>query len=153
MKNKTINIKAANEVNILILLFFGVTLTEVVAEFFCFVSFIYFLKALICPLLILICWKSSVKRNNCFILALIFGLIANIFFVAKDFNSILLGSLFFMFYRILIIYLVVKIVSMPNYLPVILATIPFAIIFLYVTTLAIDELGSGLYIYNAGSIY
>ncbi|CAM2912704.1 hypothetical protein VT569_07010 [Flavobacterium psychrophilum] len=42
---------------------------------------------------------------------------------------------------------------MPNYLPVILATIPFAIIFLYVTTLAIDELGSGLYIYNAGSIY
>ncbi|EKT3965193.1 hypothetical protein NTJ12_000220 [Flavobacterium psychrophilum] len=54
MKNKTINIKAANEVNILILLFFGVTLTEVVAEFFCFVSFIYFLKALICPLLIVL---------------------------------------------------------------------------------------------------
>jgi hypothetical protein len=147
MKNKGLIIKSTNEVNVLILLFFVVTLAEVMAEFFCFPSFIYLLKPLICPILIVIYLKSSVEKNNYFILALVFGFMANIFFIAKDFSSILLGSLFFMFYRILIIYLVIKIVRMKNYLPVFLGSIPFVIIFLYVTSLTIDELGKGLYIY------
>jgi hypothetical protein len=147
MKNKVINIKSTNEVNVLILLFFVVTLAEVIAEFFSFPSFIYLLKPLICPILIVIYWKSSVEKNNYFILALIFGFTANIFFIAKDFSSILLGSLFFMFYRILIIYLVIKIVKVKNYLPVFLGIIPFAIVFLYVTSLTIDMIRDGFYIY------
>ncbi|WP_395048087.1 hypothetical protein [Flavobacterium sp.] len=69
---------------------------------------------------------------------------ANIFFIAKDFGLILLGSLFFMFYRILIIHLVINFFRVKNYLPVFLGSIPFAIIFLYVTCLTIDELGKGL---------
>ena len=153
MKNKASNIKSTNEVNVLILLFFVVTLAEVLAEFFSFSNFIYLLKPLICPILIVIYWKSSVKKNSYFILALIFGFVANIFFIAKDFSSMLLGSLFFMFYRILIIYLVIKIVRVKKYLPVFLGSIPFAIIFLYVTSLTIDMLGNGLYIYIMQIIY
>lgn len=147
MKNKVTHNKSTNEVNVLILLFFVVTLAEVIAEFFSVSNFLYLLKPLICPILIVIYWKSSVKRNNYFILALIFGLIANIFFITKDFSSILLGSIFFMFYRILIIYLVIKMVRIKNYFPVFLGIIPFAIIFLYVTSLTYDELEKTLYIY------
>ena len=147
MKNKPRNIKNKNEVDILIVLFFVVTLAEVLAEFFSFSNFIYLIKPLICPILIAIYWKTSIKRNSYFITALILSLIANVFFIAKDFSSILLGSLFFMFYRILVIYIVIKIVNVKKYLPVFLGSIPFAIIFLYVTSLTIDALGKGLYVY------
>lgn len=153
MKNKDSYIKSTNEVNVLILLFFVVTFAEVLAEFFVLTNFIYLLKPLLCPILITIYWKSSIKKNNYFVLALIFALVANIFFIAKDFSSILLGSLFFMFYRIIIIYLVVKIVKIKNYLPVFLGSIPFAIVLLYVTCLTIDELGKGLYIYMMQIIF
>ena len=64
MKNKASNIKSTNEVNVLILLFFVVTLAEVLAEFFSFSNFIYLLKPLICPILIVIYWKSSVKKSE-----------------------------------------------------------------------------------------
>lgn len=147
MKYKVINIKSSNEVDVLILLFFVVAFAEAIAEFFSFKNFIYLLKPLICPILIVIYWKSSAVKNNYYILALIFGLIANVFFIEKDFSSIILGSLFFMFYRILIIYLAIKIVRVKNYLPIFLGSIPFAIVFLYVTSLTFDELGKGLYIY------
>lgn len=147
MKNKAINIRSTNEVNILVVLFFVVTLAEVLAEFFSFQNFIYLLKPLICPILIVIYWKTSIKKNSYFITALLFGLMANIFFISKDFSSIVIGSLFFMFYRILVIYLAIKIINLKNYLPVFLGIIPFAIIFIYVTSLTFYELGNGLYIY------
>lgn len=147
MKNKVVHTKNTNEVNILIVLFFVITFAEVLAEFFSCLNFIYLLKPLICPTLIVIYWKSSIKKNNHFIAALLFALMANVFFIAKDFSSILIGSLFFMFYRILIIYLVIKTVRLKNYLPVFLGSIPFAIIFLYVTSLTFYALGNGLYIY------
>lgn len=147
MKKRNSNITNSNEINVLILLFFVVAFAEVIAELFSYLSFIYLLKSLLSPLLIAIYWISSKKRNNYFILALLFVLVANIFFVSKEFNSILIGSIFFMFYRIIIIYLVIKAVRVKSYLPVFLGSVPFIIAFLYITSLTIDELGDGLYIY------
>jgi hypothetical protein len=147
MENKQENIINRNEVNILILMFFVVVLAEVIAELFEYTVFIYILKPLLSPLLITIYWKSSKTRNNYFIAALFFVLIANVFFISKEFSSALLGSIFFMIYRILIIYIVIKIIRVKNYLPIVLGSIPFLILFLYVTSLTIDELGDGFYIY------
>lgn len=147
MENKELKKETSVEINILILLFFVTTFAEVIAEFFSNSLFIYLLKSLLSPILILIYWKSSKIRNMYFIVALLFVMMSNLFFVSKDFISLLIGSIFFLFYRILIIYLVIKIVRIKNYLPVLLGSIPFGIIFLYVTSLTIDELGSELYIY------
>ncbi len=129
MKSKSPNIKSTNEVNILIVLFFVVTLAEVIAEFFLCTNFIYLLKPLLIPILITVYWKSSGIKNNHFILALLFALMANIFFISKDFTSIIIGSVFFMIYRLLVIYLVMKIFKIKDYLPVFLGSIPFVCIF------------------------
>ena len=74
-------------------------------------------------------------------------MMSNLFFVSTDFSSLLIGSIFFLFYRMLIIYLVIKIVRIKNYLPIFLGSIPFVIIFLYATSLTIDELGNAIYIH------
>lgn len=147
-KNNAIKKKAIDESNILVLLFFTVALAEVIAEFFGDNFFIYFLKPLLIPILSVVYWKTSIKKNSYFLIAMFFAFLANIFFISKDFNSILIGAIFFMFYRILVIYLALKIVKIKSYLPIFLGSIPFIIMFLYVTCLTMNELeDGGLYIY------
>ncbi|MEO8235405.1 MAG: lysoplasmalogenase family protein [Flavobacterium sp.] len=147
MEKKQVNVINRNQVNILISIFFAVVLGLIIAEFFEYTSFIYVLKPLLNPLLITIYWRSSENRNNYFILALLFALISNIFFISKEFIFSLLGAIFFMSYIILIIYIVIKIIKIKSYLPVILASIPFLTLFLYVTSLTIDELRGVFYTY------
>lgn len=153
MKDKKLNAETSSELKVLILLYFVVALAEVIAEFFNHKAFIYFIKPFLIPLLIVIYWKSSRKPNVYYLSALLFALVANMFFVASDFNSILIGAIFFMFYRILILYLVLKIVKIKSYLPVFLASIPFIFIFLYLSCLTFNELGDALYIYIAQVIF
>lgn len=147
MKIEKLKKETSVEINILILLFFVTTFAEVIAELFSNTLFIYLLKSLLSPILILIYWKSSKIRNIYFIIALLFVMMSNLFFVSKEFSSLLIGSIFFLFYRMLIIYLVIKIVRIKNYLPIFLGSIPFVIIFLYATSLTIDELGNAIYIH------
>jgi hypothetical protein len=147
-KNNVIKKNAIEESRILLLLFFTIALAEVIAEFFSDNFFIYFLKPMLIPILSIVYWKTSSEKNSYFLIAMFFAFLANIFFIAKDFNSILIGAIFFMFYRIIVIYLVLKIVKIKSYLPILLGSIPFIIIFMYVTCLTMNELEDwGLYIY------
>jgi hypothetical protein len=134
---------------IIMVLFFLVSTLEVIAEFVNNTCAIYILKPLILPFLMLLYWKTSSKKGVIFIIALVFGLIANIFYVSKTFNSIMTASIFYMMYRFIVIYLVLKVVHVKNYLPVFLGSIPFMIVFLYLTSLVSDDLGDTLYIYLA----
>lgn len=147
MVNIKANFDQSKKINILIGLFFLIATLEVFAEFYSLKNFIYILKPLLNPILILVYLISSKKKNPYFILALFFALVANIFFVSKDFSSLLLGSIFFLIFKIFVIYIVVKSVKVKNYLPVLLGTIPFMFVFLYITSITIDELGDQFYLY------
>lgn len=147
MENKEKNFLNSSEIELLSTLYFVIALTEIIAEFYESNLFIYIFKPILIPVLALIYWKSSASLNSSFITALFFAFLANIFFISKDYNSLLLGAIFFGLYRILIIYIVIKTVEVKNYLPIILGCLPFIVIFSYVTVLTMDELGSGLYIY------
>lgn len=153
MKNKKSDAETSNELKVLILLYFVVALAEVIAEFFNHKAYIYFIKPFLIPLLAIIYLKSSRKPNIYYLLALLFALAANMFFVAADFNSILIGAIFYLFYRILILYLVLKIVKIKSYFPVFLASTPFIFIFLYLSSLTVNELGDALYIYIVQVIF
>jgi hypothetical protein len=147
MRNREkINLNSS-EIHLLTLLYFIVGLAEVIAEFYTDNLYIYLLKPLLIPLLALIYWKSSKNKNSFFLGALFFAFLANIFFISKSFDSILIAVIFFAFYRIIIIYLVIRLVKVKNYLPVLLGCIPFMAIFVYVTILTMNELNNGLYIY------
>ena len=153
MENKEKSVLNSTEIQLLSTLYFVIALTEVIAEFYASDFFISVFKPMLIPVLVLIYWKSSTTINNFFITALFFAFLANIFFISKDHNSLLLGAIFFGFYRILVIYIVIKTVEVKSYLPIILGCIPFIAIFTYVTILTMDELGAGLYIYTVQVVF
>lgn len=107
----------------------------------------YVLKPLLVPILALLYWLKSKERNGYFLFSLFFVLLANIFFISKDFYSIVIASVFLITYRGLIIYVVMKKVIINSFLPVFLGSIPFGALFIYLTFLTMNELGNGLYIY------
>lgn len=141
------NIKSLKLADALLILFFTIAFAEVVAEFFSLKILIYILKPILNPLLIIIYLLTSVVKNTNFIFALFFAFVANLFFISTDFSSILLGNCFFLIFKLLVIYLVIKAVKVKNYLPILIGTIPFMFLFLYITSLTIDELGDQFYMY------
>ncbi len=140
-------IENSNELKILLVLFFTIGFAEVVAELFMNKTFIYILKALINPTLAIIYWRASKERSFIFLTALLFAVIANLLFIGQDFNSIMAGAFFYLIHRIIIIYIVVKMIGIKNYLPIFLGSIPFICVFSYIGCLTIDELGNALFIY------
>lgn len=133
--------------NVLLSLYFVVGFFEIIAEFFNEIWLMYILKPLLIPLLASVYWIKSKERNTYFIAALFFVLLANIFFISKDFNSIVIASVFFIIYRALITYVVITKVQIKSFLPVFLGTIPFLAAYVYLAFLTKEELGVGFPIY------
>lgn len=137
----------------LVILYFLVSVIEIFAEFLNNSTLILVTKPLLMPILIVMYFLISVQRNYVFITALIFNWIANIFFVNTDFQSALFGSLFFLVYRVLIIYMVLKMVKLPSLLPMIIGSLPFLSIFIFITKMAYDEFGNGLYVFLTQGVF
>jgi hypothetical protein len=117
---------------LLIIAFAIVSLIEIIAEFYSNKQLLWLFKPLLMPLLLVYYLKTAKKVNVVFVVSLFFSWIANMFFIERDFDSIILGSIFFLIYRSLIIYHVFKTVKMPSQVPFILGIIPF--LFIYITT-------------------
>ncbi|SHI93838.1 lysoplasmalogenase family protein [Flavobacterium terrae] len=151
MKEDKDNIKqisSSSEANMLIALFFLVSLSEAIAEFFEYRSFIFIFKMLLMPILMLLYWTTSSVRNLYYLIALFFAFIANMLFIYnEDFDFIIFGATTFLVYRIITIYLIMKFVKIKSYFPVIIGSLPFLFIYFYLTCLTIDELGDGLFVY------
>lgn len=151
MKEDKDNIKqisSSSEANMLIALFFLVSLSEAIAEFFEYRSFIFIFKMLLMPILMLLYWTTSSVKNLYYLIALFFAFIANMLFIYnEDFDFIIFGATTFLVYRIITIYLIMKFVKINSYFPVIIGSLPFLFIYFYLTCLTIDELGDGLFVY------
>lgn len=151
MKEDKDNIKqisSSSEANMLIALFFLVSLSEAIAEFFEYRSFIFIFKMLLMPILMLLYWTTSSVKNLYYLIALFFAFIANMLFIYnEDFDFIIFGATTFLVYRIITIYLIMKFVKIKSYFPVIIGSLPFLFIYFYLTCLTIDELGDGLFVY------
>jgi hypothetical protein len=145
MKEKVF--KITSKENVLLFLYFGIGFFEIIAEYYNNTTFMYVLKPLLVPILALLYWIKSKEKNIHFLFSLFFVLLANIFFISKDFYSIVIASVFLITYRGLIIYVVMKRVIINSFLPVFLGSIPFGVLFGYLTFLTMNELGKGLYIY------
>lgn len=112
--------------------FFIVTIIEITAEYFRILPLIYVFKPLISIILMLFYWFSSVKKNPLFFVIITTSMITNIFFIPKDIEYLYIGLLVFIFHRILMIYLLLKVTRINQSLPIILATLPFLFIFIFI---------------------
>lgn len=109
-----------------------VALTEVIAEYFRFLPVIYIFKPLISVVLMLLYWHSSPKRDVLFFLTITTSLITNVLFIPNDIKFIFIGLIVFGLHRLINIFYILKVMKTKDFIPVILASVPFLIIFFYI---------------------
>ena len=123
--------KKENILKILIVSYFVIAFVEVIAEYMVSRPLICALKPLIPLLLIVIYYIDSDNKNMVFIVALLLSLITNILFIPNTPNYLFYGVLVFTIHRITIIYLIFSFQKVNDFIPLIIATTPFLLIFFY----------------------
>lgn len=131
----------------LLLTFFVISCIEVVAELYENKFLVWMTKPFILPLLMLYYLKRSQKISRYFVAALAASWIANLLFIQNTFQYIFYGVLFFLVYRILVIYIIVNKVKMPNSIPLLLGSIPFVFLYALVTSYTYDTLGDNVWLF------
>ena len=111
--------------------YFIVAFFEVIAEFIGNRPIICIFKPIIPLFLIVIYCIESNKKNTLFIIALFLSLITNILFIPNTPNYLFYGILVFTIHRIIVIYLIFSSQKVTDFIPLIIATTPFLLIFFY----------------------
>ena len=125
MKNKK------NIIYTLTICYFVIAFFEVVAEYIVEKPIICALKPLMPLILIVIYCIDSERRNLLFIFALLLSSLTNILFIPNTPTCLFYGVLVFTLHRIISIYLIFSLQKVIDYIPVIIATSPFLLIFFY----------------------
>jgi hypothetical protein len=120
--------------------YFGITFILVIAEILAGkasgLSFdpqllLFVFKPLLIPSLMLLYFFTSKTRSKLYFVALFFAMCSNIFFLSLA-HFLLYGMLAFMFYRILSIVIVLKLIKKIPMLPFLIACVPFVLFFLLI---------------------
>ena len=125
------DIKSLNIEKPISILYFVIALLEVCAEYFKYKPLIYYLKPLLPIILIILYWLTSSFKNWIFIVALFFSAITNLFFVTNSPEMLFYGVITYTFHRILAIILALQITKIKDFIPLIIASIHFLLIFFY----------------------
>lgn len=120
----------------LTILFFAVAVIEVTAELLANRPMLFIFKPLISILLMILYWNTSVQKNPLFFVAILFSLITNTFFIPNTEKMLFIGLLFFFVHRILMIYYIVKLTKLRDYIPLCIAVVPFIFLFFYLLSIS-----------------
>ena len=112
-------------------LFFLVFAIEVIAESFSYKPLILIFKPLIPLTLILMYIVESEKKNVVYIVLMFLSLLTNLLFIPNTFEALFYALVVFTMHRILVIFLIIRLNQIKDYIPVLIATAPFLIVFFY----------------------
>jgi hypothetical protein len=135
-----------NIVNLLTIGYFTIALGEVIAEYAKYKPIIFVFKPLITLVLLSMYLLSSTKKSNSFVIILLTSLITNILFIPQDPKFLLYAILVFTVHRIVVLFLVLKLQKITDFIPVVLGTAPFLLIFFYLFMETTDIPESSYYI-------
>ena len=138
--------KKENIIKSLIVGYFAIAFFEVIAEYFINRSIICALKPIIPLVLIAIYYIESDKKNMLFIVALLLSLITNILFIPNTSSYLFYGVLVFTIHRIIVIYLIFHFQKVNDFIPLIIATAPFLLIFFYLFSVTPEIPQNSIYI-------
>lgn len=138
--------KKENIVKLLTVCYFAIALFEVIAEYFVNRPLICVLKPIIPLVLILIYLMESDKKSILFIVALLLSLITNILFIPNTPNYLFYGVLVFTIHRIIVLFLIFSYQKVNDFIPLIIATTPFLLIFFYLFLETIEIPHNSIYI-------
>jgi hypothetical protein len=153
MKNKYLDIKSNKLLKPFIAFYFFIGFVEIIAELFEDKFFISVSKPFLMPILISIYWISSKRRNMVFIISLIAVWIANLFFIHNSITNFTIATIFFLIYRMLIIYIVLKTIKFPGYIPMLIGALPFLFVYLFVANISYRELDYQFYPFLAQGLF
>jgi hypothetical protein len=134
----------ANAVNILIISYFTIALTEVVAELVVYQPLIYFSR-IVTPIILIVLYKLNSERQNPFFFLLITLMLAtNIIFIDKESPYLLIGTIISILQKIIMLVFITQLMTEKKYLHILLAALPFLLIFFYLNSITngIAEVGS-----------
>ena len=118
-------------VNAMTVAYFVVAITEIMAELFSYKPLIMIVKPLMPILLMVLYWIASERKHPLFFIAILFSVITNVLFIPDDPRMLMYGIVAFMIHRIVILWYIFRLVKITDYIPVLIATIPFLLIFFY----------------------
>ena len=126
--------------------YFVIAFFEVIAEYFVNRPIICALKPVIPLVLIAIYYIESDKKNMLFIVALLLSLITNILFIPNTPSYLFYGVLVFTIHRVIVIYLIFHFQKVNDFIPLIIATAPFLLIFFYLFLETVEIPHNSIYI-------
>lgn len=119
---------------LLITAYFLLGLVQVVCQIFGIVEVQFLIKPLLIILLSILYWYTSEKKNLLFFINLGFLLIGRLFFIPNEFTMLFYALIAIFFHRIIEIYYVSKLIKLNDLFPPVLASIPFLVFFLYLSS-------------------
>lgn len=128
-----------------VIIYFFITFLLIISEVLEHKFLIIIIKPLLIPALIMVYFSNSTNRNYIYILALLFALSSNIFFLSETQNFIFYGLVTFMIYRILTIIIVVKLIEKIFKLAFFIACLPFIFIISCLINMTLISLENSIY--------
>jgi len=122
---------ASKRNNIITIVYFVVAVCEIMSELFYYTPLIVICKPLMPLLLMTLYWVTSPKRQILFLLALLLSSVTNILFIPNEARMLFFGIIVFTIHRIIVIFFIFRLVKIKDYVPVVIATVPFLLIFSY----------------------
>ena len=115
----------------LTILFFVIVIIEVTAEMFSDKLLIYIFKPLLSIGIMALYWNASNERRFLFLIVLSLSLITNVLFIPNTKNLLFIGLLVFFIHRIWLIYYIIRVIKLKDYIPLFIAIMPFLFLFFY----------------------
>ncbi|MGL2966046.1 lysoplasmalogenase family protein [Flavobacterium sp. XGLA_31] len=118
-------------VKALTIIYFITAVLEVIAEYFMAKSFIFVLKPFVTMLLLVLYCTKSEQPSKLFVTVLSLSLVTNLLFIPNKPIYLYYALIVFTIHRVLELYLIFSLQKVKDYIPLIIATAPFMLIFFY----------------------
>ena len=125
-------------------LLFSFSIIEVLAELFSFKVILFAFRPLVALMIIYLYWVTSKERNVLFFITLFFLFLTSIFILSESILFLILGLIGIFTHRILLIGYIIKLNKIKDFVPILIAIIPFVFIFSYLLSIS-DEIPKGSY--------
>lgn len=117
------------------ILYFVFATVEVAAELVSFKPMLFILKPLVLIIILFLYWYSSSQREQLFFVTILFLLITKIYAIQNTEEMLFLAMLAFFLHRVVIIYYIFKLIKLKDYIPLLIAMVPFLFFFFYLLSL------------------
>ena len=121
------------------LLLFSFVILEVIAELFSFKVILFAFRPFVTILIMYLYWITSKERSLLFFITMFFILVTSFFILSDSKTALMIGLITFLVHRLVLIFFIIKLSKLKDFVPILIGFIPFIFIFSYMLTLS-DEL-------------